>query len=163
MIHIIQALRRSALEIGHFLEVQRHDAAASFQSPAKGDTIVAQGQRGAGARDRRPTERRPGSAFQPISSPLPPNHLLWGDAGGGTGEGGVPCQIVNHAFRLSFQVCGQETSISGIAPSSPLTLSLSPNTERVLGERVEICGNPDPGRPQRLLPLTAPWANVLRP
>ena len=40
---------RSALEIGHFLEAQRHDAAASFQSPAKGDKIVAQGQRGAGA------------------------------------------------------------------------------------------------------------------
>jgi hypothetical protein len=48
-------------------------------------------------------------------------------------------------------------------PSGPLTLALSPNTENALGERVEIHGHPDPGRPQRLLPLAAPLAKVERP
>ena len=31
----------------------------------------------------------------------------------------------------------------------PLTLALSPNTKKVLGERVEIRGNTGPGRPLR--------------
>ena len=41
--------------------------------------------------------------------------------------------------------------------------ALSPNTKEVLGERVEFCGNTDPGRPPQLLPLAAPWAKLLRP
>ncbi len=40
---------------------------------------------------------------------------------------------------------------------------LSPNTEKVLGERVGIRENVDPGRPQGLLPLAAPWARIKRP
>jgi len=45
----------------------------------------------------------------------------------------------------------------------PLTPALSPTTENVLGERAEINWNADPGRPQRLLPLAAPWATLGRP
>ena len=39
--------------------------------------------------------------------------------------GGISCQIINYAFRISFQVCGDEISISRIAPSSPLVYSFS--------------------------------------
>ena len=58
---------------------------------------------------------------------------------------------------------GTKRNSSTSTPSNPLTLALSPNTEKVLGERVGICGNADPGRPQRLLPLAAPWARIQRP
>ena len=58
---------------------------------------------------------------------------------------------------------GTKRESSTLTPSDPLTLALSPNTEKVLGERVEIRENIDPGRPQRLLPLAAPWARIQRP
>ncbi len=58
---------------------------------------------------------------------------------------------------------GTKRESSTSIPSDPLTLALSPNTFSVLGERVGIRENADPGRPQRLLPLVAPWAKFQRP
>jgi hypothetical protein len=43
-------------------------------------------------------------------------------------------------------------------PSGPLTLALSPNPKDGFGERVEIPGNADPGRPQRGRRSQAPAA-----
>jgi hypothetical protein len=44
--------------------------------------------------------------------------------------------------------------------SSPLTQTLSPSTENGLGERAEIYGNADPGRPQRGRRSRAPAAGT---
>jgi hypothetical protein len=75
--------------IGHFLRSAAVRCRYILSEPCKGHRIVAQGQRGAGARDYRPPERRPGSEFQPTSSPLPPNHLPFADSGGEDGRGGI--------------------------------------------------------------------------
>jgi hypothetical protein len=44
--------------------------------------------------------------------------------------------------------------------SSPLTQTLSPTTENGLGERAEIYGNAEPGRPQRGRRSPAPAAGA---
>ena len=66
-------------------------------------------------------------------------------------------------FVVVAVIVGTKRESSTSIPSDPLTLALSPNTFSVLGERVGIRENADPGRPQRLLPLAAPWAKFQRP
>ena len=67
-----------------------------------------------------------------------------------------------HFIVVAVFVGTKRESSTSTAPD-PLTLTLSPNTEKVLGERVGIRENADPGQPQRLLPLAAPWARIQRP
>jgi hypothetical protein len=73
------------------------------------------------------------------------------------GEGAIHCRLSNEAFRCSFHVGRHEACVFGLDPLWPPPPGPLPQPPKWLGERVKIRGNADPGRPQRLLPLAAPW------
>ena len=108
--------------------------------------MVAQGKRGQELGTAVPPRAALGQRSNPWFS-SPPESPLFSDSGGEVGRGGdfatewrvwrfVVLQIflgTKREFRESARYC-------------PLTPTLSPNTENVLGERVETGWNADPGR-----------------
>ena len=115
-----------------------------LSEPCKGDRNLAQGR--ARGRSR---SRRPGSAFRPFS-PLPPNpwerrHLAcflrpgWPRSqrfgGRGWERGAVRCGAASLTFRCLPGVVGTKREFRESRRVCPLTLTLSPNTKNVLGER----------------------------
>jgi hypothetical protein len=94
-------------------------------------------------------------------SPLPPNRLSLGDSGGEKQRGGtVVADFRISRFVLHSMSVGTKRELCESEASSPLTQTLSPTTENGLGERAEIYGNTDPGRPQRGRRSRAPAAGA---
>jgi hypothetical protein len=107
-VFINPALQRGAFwSLDIFREVQRQDAAASSRSPVQGDTIVAQGQQGAGA-----PSAALGQGFNPFHLLSPRSAALAAIRGERLGEGGIPGPITNQAFRRSIHVDWHEASVS---------------------------------------------------
>ena len=74
-----------------------------------------------------------------ISSP--PEPLAFRRSGGrGRGEGSIPCQIPNHAFCCSFDVCRGEGRVSLFDTFRVAHPAFSPNMEEMMKGKVEIVG-----------------------
>ena len=114
----------------------------------------------------------PRAALGQRSNPLfstPPESPLFSDSGGEVGRGGyfaTEWRVWRLVVRQIF--LGTKREFRKSARYCPITLALSPNTENVLGERVERVGtltqggargDGGPGAPASRLP----WATIRRP
>ena len=120
--------RTARLDFVH-KEVQRHEAAAPPRA-LEGRQRVAQGKRG--QESLAPPWVKSSNEF----SPLPPNRPPLGDSGGEVGRGGwlaANWRLLRHVGVRMFP--DSKPDLEERAQPCPLTLTLSPNTEDVPGER----------------------------
>jgi hypothetical protein len=152
------------MEIGHFSRSAAAGGRCFLREPCKGRQNFSPGP----ARGRSPA-CRPGSAFQPISSPLPPNHEPFGDSGGEDGRGGHSSPNPKSCVSLLFQHLSERS----VSRSSGLFVAPSlcplPQPRSWVGGEGRNSWEPRPraaasgdGGPE-LLPPAAPWARIPRP
>ena len=66
----------------------------------------------------------------------------------------------SHVSLVSKNFLGSKHDLQEKARPCPLTLSLSPNTKNVLGEREQTVGTLTQGGTSGSCPLVPPWATV---
>ena len=154
--------KAGGLEIDILREVRRQDAAGSSQSPVRAKETSPGPTRGRSSgppSPRAPPWVRVSTDF--ISSP--PESPLFRRFGGRGTERGDSLSNPESGVSLLLQ-CLSERSVSlhldTLWPPHPCPL---PQHGKAVGGEGRNSWELDPGRPQRLEPLPAPWATVRRP